>query len=625
MNACLPVRLRQRSGEEHVTNLKQRTLRADEAFDADNPPACLAPAPSLPASMLGREETELRSSSAPVKATRRFRWDRRWWWRQRCDGDVDVCGSDVMDIFRKLWLWRHGYGDSPHGSGFASVVATQGYCGEVTASSETQEQIVSPRPLPLRRRFPLAPVSRPPHHLPLGLRGWGHGNMGDDVIEISRKCAVVSNPDVRPPGGTPTFGSKGLNFLKGWPAFRRPIHLPFSHLSFLCTHQATPCHTREQRSGPGWCPVPRPQDTWRTVPGAEAWDGSRCPAETAAQSLQALTSYGWARAECSGTGRWLFVPQTERGQQDWQMRLAFHIRWCPKFAVLVLSDHVGLALSIRGSVLPRVVLAPSSGQPCVRHSCGFGLFRHADGSKRYNWATTLVVSISKHSRLGKVLPGATQSLVKPKITRLYPTEQVTRKPFASISRSALHMTRRPCGSMGAVEQGQSSKPITLTPARAQCSRCDSHQEAPNPTPSLFRGVMKLCIAYARTCVIMWIALLLINAFGQAKQRGVECCLWYWYCSYYAGPSTATRSRGSDLVRSQLYWAQLGVSCAYAPIPPPPPPSPNSSLLGSWRQRSHRELVLLAWGGQLKAEAGPPLVNLWLVWWQKRERNNGRIP
>ena len=30
---------------------------------------------------------------------------------------------------------------------------------------------LSHRPLPLRRRFPLAPVSRPPHDLPLGLRG----------------------------------------------------------------------------------------------------------------------------------------------------------------------------------------------------------------------------------------------------------------------------------------------------------------------------------------------------------------------------------------------------------------------------------------------------------------------
>ena len=33
------------------------------------------------------------------------------------------------------------------------------------------KQLFSPRPLPLRRRFPLAPVSRPPHDLPLGLRG----------------------------------------------------------------------------------------------------------------------------------------------------------------------------------------------------------------------------------------------------------------------------------------------------------------------------------------------------------------------------------------------------------------------------------------------------------------------
>ena len=32
--------------------------------------------------------------------------------------------------------------------------------------------LLSPRPLPLRRRFPLAPVSRPSRDLPLDLRGW---------------------------------------------------------------------------------------------------------------------------------------------------------------------------------------------------------------------------------------------------------------------------------------------------------------------------------------------------------------------------------------------------------------------------------------------------------------------
>ena len=70
----LPLRFRQLSGETGVNQLKLRVLHGDESYDVDKNTStpCLESRPSPPLSL--DEDSEPRSSSAPVQVRRRTRY-----------------------------------------------------------------------------------------------------------------------------------------------------------------------------------------------------------------------------------------------------------------------------------------------------------------------------------------------------------------------------------------------------------------------------------------------------------------------------------------------------------------------------------------------------------------------